>query len=95
MKTTRKRWSQMTTEELAAATKEFDDPTFHPPAKRASKSDLSQLRRVQRKAARLRIAVALEKKLVEQADEYAAKQGISFSDLVSEALRRQMRRRSA
>ena len=90
MTTKRKRWSEMTTQELAAATREFDDPSYNPPARKATNGRLEQLRRVQRKAAknRFNIALALEANLVEQADEYAADHGITFSQLVSDALRR-------
>jgi hypothetical protein len=87
----------MTTDELAAATKEFDDPNYNPPAQKATKRQLAQLRRVQRKTAtqRFQIAIALDGKLVEQADNYAVSHGITFSDLVSDALRRLMRKKSA
>lgn len=97
MKTERKRWSEMTTEELAAATKQFDDPNYDPPARKPSKQQLAQLRRVQRKptAARSTLALSLERQLIEQADDYAASRGITFSDLVSDALRRLMRKKSA
>jgi len=97
MKTKRKRWSEMTTEELAAATKRFDDPGYDPPARKPSKRQLAQLRRVQQKAAknRFRVAIALDGNLVEQADDYAANHGITFSDLVSDALRKLMRKKSA
>ena len=93
----RKRWSDMTTEELAEATKQFDDPNYDPPARKPTKRQLAQLRRVQSKAAknRLRIAIALERNLVEQADDYAVSHGITFADLVSDALRRVMRKKSA
>jgi hypothetical protein len=93
----RKRWSEMTTDELAAATKQFDDPSFDPPARKPTTRQLAQLRRVQRKAAnnRFRVAVALDGNLVEEADDYAASHGITFSDLVSDALRRLMRKKSA
>lgn len=92
-----KRWSELTKKELAAATRQFDDPNFNPPARKPSKRQLAQLRRVQRKAAnnRFRVAVALDGNLVEQADNYAASRGLTFSDLVSDALRRLMRKKSA
>jgi len=93
----RKRWSRMTTEQLAAATKEFDDPDFNPPPQRPTPAELAQLRRVQRKEAndRFRVAIALEHDLIEQADHYAASHGITFSQLVSNALRQLMRKKSA
>ena len=92
-----KRWSELTTDRLAAATRKFDDPNYNPPAQKPTKRDLAQLRRVQRKAAksRLRVAVALDGNLLEQADGYAARRGITFSDLVSDALRQLMRKKSA
>jgi len=97
MTTKPKRWSEMMTQELAAATREFDDPNYNPPAQKPAKRRLSQLRRVQRKAAknRFNIALALEANLVEQADEYAADHGITFSELVSNALRRMIGKKSA
>ena len=97
MTTKRKRWSEMTADELAAATSEFDDPEFNPPAQRPSRRQLVELRYVQRKAAkdRFRVAVALEEDLIEQADEYAVSHGITFSELVADALRRLMRKKSA
>ena len=97
MTTKRKRWSEMTTEELAAATREFDDPDYDPPAQKPTPRQLAQLRRAQSKAAkdRFRVAVALEGDLIQQADDYAANHGMTFSDLVAEALRRLMRRKSA
>lgn len=93
----KKRWSEMTTEELAAATKEFDDPSFNPPAQKPTKRQLAQLHGVQRKAARdrFRIAVSLDGGLIEEADDYAANHGVTFSELVSNALRQMMRRKSA
>jgi len=93
----KKRWSTLNTEELAAATREFDDPNYHPPARKPSARQLAQLRRVQRKAAisRFRIALALESDLVEQTDEYAASHGLTFSEVVTDALRKLMRKKSA
>jgi hypothetical protein len=93
----RKRWTEMTTKELAAATRQFDDPNYNPPARKPSKRQLMQLRRIQSKATKNRfsIALALEASLVEQADEYAAGHGITFSELVSDALRRMIGKKSA
>lgn len=59
MKNKHKRWSEMTTNELAAATKEFDDPNYNPPARKPTRRQLGQLRRVQRKAAKNRFSIAL------------------------------------
>jgi hypothetical protein len=87
-----KRWSEMTTEELAAATKEFDDPNYDPPARTPTQRELAKLDRVQRRsvANRFRIGLVLEKKLVEATDNYAATHGITFSEVVADALRKLM-----
>jgi predicted DNA binding CopG/RHH family protein len=97
MSTKQKRWSELNVDELAAATKQFDDPNYNPPALKPTKEQLAQLRRVQRKAAkdRYRVAIALDEDLIEQADQYAAARGITFSDVVSNALRQLMRKKSA
>jgi hypothetical protein len=93
----RKRWSEMTTDELAEATQKFDDPNYDPPAIRPTARQLVQLRNLQRKAfgRRYRIALCLEKKLVEQTDNYAVNHGVTFSDVVANALRQLMRKKSA
>jgi hypothetical protein len=92
-----KRWSELTSEELAAATRAFDDPAYNPPAQKPSARDVAELRRAQRKAAkdRFRVAIALDGDLIEQADEYAASHGLTFSDVVADALRRLIKRKSA
>jgi hypothetical protein len=97
MKTKQKRWSELTSQELAAATREFDDPNFNPPAQKPSTRELADLRRIQRKAAkdRFRVAIALEEDLIEQADEYAVSHGITFSELVADALRRVIKKKTA
>ena len=93
-----KRWSDLKTQELADATREFDDPAYDPPVRKPSKRQLAQVRQLQRKAIahhRARIAVALDASLIEQADNYAAAHGVTFSDLVADALRQRMRKKSA
>jgi len=92
-----KRWSELTTTELAAATKALDDPNYQPPALKPSAKELAQLRRVQAKAAkdRFRVAIALDEDLIAQADQYALAHGITFADLVSGALRQRMGTKSA
>ncbi len=97
MKKQKKPYWEMTTEELAAATREFDDPNYDPPAKKPTPKQLAQLRLWQRNRAvkRSTLAISLEQNLIEQAEDYAATHGITFSDLVSDALRRLMRKKSA
>jgi hypothetical protein len=96
MKPRNKRWSELTTEELAAATREFDDPNYQPVARIPSKRQLAQLHRVRRKSAesRFRIALLLQKDVVEFTDNYAANHGVTFSDVVDSALR-QLKKKSA
>lgn len=81
---------EMNAEELAQATREFDDPAYHPPALKPTAAQRAQLRRWQRKraAARARLTLSLEKQLIEQTDNYAANHGLTFSDVVSDALRK-------
>ena len=92
-----KRWSEMTTAELAAATKEFDDPNYHPVARKPSKRALAQLRRVQRKDAlsSFRIALVLDKQIVEQIDTYAASHGVTFSDVITTAVEKLLQKKTA
>ena len=93
----RKPYWQMTTAELAKATKQFDDPSYDPPAIKPTAKQASQLRRWRRKgtAEQSKLTLSLEQDLIEHADEYAASHGMTFSELVSNALRRWMRKRSA
>lgn len=93
---TKKKWTEMTTAELAEATKEFDDPTYAPPVLKPTRRELAQLRRVQRKSAlsSLRIALYLDKKTIAQADTYAAEHGLTFSDVVKTALRQLLLKKS-
>jgi len=93
----KKRWTEMTTDDLAAATRSFDDVSFDPPARKPPPAEIRRLARAQAKAKnqRLRIAIALEGNLVEQTDNYAASRGISFFEVVSDALRSFIRKKSA
>jgi hypothetical protein len=88
---------EMSTAELAEATKEFDDPNYNPPAVKPTTAQRAQLRRWHRKraAARARLTLSLDKQLIAQANDYAATHGVTFSDLVSDALRRLMGKESA
>ena len=93
-----KRWAGMTTEELAAATKSFDDPAYVPkPAKmpeelraRHAKAlvGLRGGKRVnssKRRAARVQIT--LEPQLLRGADAMAQREGISRSELFARGLK--------
>jgi hypothetical protein len=96
MKNKKPYW-EMNKAELAEATKEFDNPAYDPPAVKPTPAQRAQLRRWRQKraAARSRLTLSLDKALIEQTDNYAVSRGITFSDVVSDALRRLMRRKSA
>jgi hypothetical protein len=92
----KKPYWEMTTDELAEATREFDDPNYNPPTVKPTKKQRDQLRLWRRKAReRSKLVLLLEQKLIEQTDEYAANHGVSFSEVVSNALRQLMRKKSA
>jgi hypothetical protein len=91
----KKPYWEMTTDELAEATREFDDPNYNPPTVKPTKKQRDQLRLWRRKAReRSKLVLLLEQKLIEQTDEYAANHGVSFSEVVSNALRQLMRKKS-
>ena len=93
----RKPYWEMNAEELGDATKEFDDPACEPVAVKATAAERAQLRRWQRKrnAARSRLTLSLDKALIEQTDNYAVSRGVTFSDVVSDALRKLMQRKDS
>ena len=97
MKKKKKQYWEMNAEELADATKEFDDPVYEPVAVKTTVAERAQLRRWQlkRAAARSRLTLSLDKGLIEQTDNYAVSRGVTFSDVVSDALRKLMQRKSA
>ena len=93
----RKPYWEMTTRELTEATKQFDDPNYDPPAVTPTAKQLAQLKRWKRKAVarRSNLILSLDQDLIRRADEYAASHGIPLSQLVSDALLRLMRKKSA
>ncbi|HEY3245431.1 MAG TPA: hypothetical protein VGM03_18980 [Phycisphaerae bacterium] len=93
----RKPYWEMTTDELAEATKQFDDPDCNPAALKPTAHQRAQLRAWQRQRAAQRstVTVALEPKLIEQADECAASHAMTMSELISRALRRVLRTKPA
>jgi len=88
---------EMNTKELAEATGEFDDPNYNPPAIKPTVAQRAQHLRWRRKrsAERSQLTLSLEKSLIKEADDYAVNHGVTFSDVVSDALRRLMRKKSA
>jgi hypothetical protein len=95
MKKDKKEFWEMDADELAAATAEFDDPNHAPRAVEPTAAQRAQLRRWQRRrsAARARIALSLDRRLIERTDSYAADHGVTFADVVTEALTGLMGRR--
>ena len=93
----RKPYWKMTTEELADATKAFDDPNYNPPATKPTASQRKQLQQWHRKRAedRSRLTLSLDKTLIEQTDNYAANHGMTFADVVTDALQRFIHKPSA
>jgi hypothetical protein len=84
----------MNKDELAAATREFDEPlehdTFGPPTPEA----MAQLRRAQRRRGRPKIGkgakdvmISVEKDLLKQADRYAKTHGMTRSELFARGVR--------
>jgi hypothetical protein len=88
---------EMNLEELAEATREFDDPSYNPPAVKPTAAQRAQLGRWQKKRAAscARLTLSLEKPLIEETDNYAVNHGVTFSEVVSDALRQLMRKKSA
>ncbi|HEX4793075.1 MAG TPA: ribbon-helix-helix domain-containing protein [Humisphaera sp.] len=89
-----KPWTQMTADELAAATSEFDDPNYRPPAIKAPpalaarhRKALAALRAAaERRSKRRKIQVSVEDELLKKADEMAHRHGRSRSDLITAGL---------
>jgi hypothetical protein len=93
-KNQRKPYWKMNTEELAAATREFDDPNYHPPALPWTPADTALHDKARRKPGRPRtglgaktIALSIERGLLDRADEFARKRGMTRAQLVAAALR--------
>lgn len=93
----KKRWSEMTTHELAAATKAFDKPGFQPRSLKPTNAERAALQRVRAasEANRSRVALSLDTALVEATDDYAGQKGMTFSEVVADALLRLVKKRSA
>jgi hypothetical protein len=92
-KKTQKPYWEMNTDELAEATKEFDDPNYYPPALPWTKEDTTLHARAMRKPGRprrglgsLTIALSIERGLLGRADRLAKKRGISRAQLFAAAL---------
>ena len=99
-KTKKKPYSLMNTAELRQATRQFDNPNYHPPAlpwgskqklEQRLASNLGKAMKVGRPRIGLgaeRVQIALERDLRRQVDAFAKKHGMSRSRLLAEAARR-------
>lgn len=92
-KRVQKPYWEMTTGELRAATKEFDDPAYQPPAQPLTAEDRGQQRRARNKGGRPRkglgaktISLTVEKALLARSDASAKKLGISRAELIERGL---------
>lgn len=90
----RKSYSAMNTEELRAATKEFDrefvGETFGPPTEKA-KASLAHARGKRRSTnlnGTAKVSISVERKLLKQADAFAKQHRMSRSQVVAAGLKR-------
>src|SRR4051794_7885435 len=85
--TSQKRWDQMTSEELAAATREYDVPETTPKPVRAPQAEKKRLARfMSRSAAPKRVVITIEQQLLDRADAYAEEKKLSRSELIARGL---------
>jgi hypothetical protein len=83
----------MNTQELAEATKEFDDPDYDPPVLPWTEEDTARHERARRRGrprnglGAKTIALTVERGLLERSDRFARRKGISRAQLVALALR--------
>lgn len=91
---TRKPYDQMTTEELRAATRKYDEPFV---ALRESKPLTPAMRRMHQRAAKrgrprvgkgaAKVYISMERGLLKDVDSFARKHGISRSQLIAQGVR--------
>ena len=100
MKRERKHPEEMSAAELIEATREFDEPFVFErgrPMTPGEKIAESRLRRARRKGTKRakKISISLEDDVLKKADALARKKGINRSELISNFVTAQLRRRSA
>ena len=93
MKKKAKPYWEMTTSELRKATRQFDDPSYQPPALPETVEDLAQQKRAKNKGGRPRkglgaktISLTVERSLLARSDDYAKRLGISRAELIQRGL---------
>lgn len=86
---------EMTTSELAAATREFDDPNYQPPALPLTAADKAQQQRARRRgrpgrprigAGTRRVQLTVEQTLLSEADGAAKARGLTRAQFFARAL---------
>lgn len=89
----KKKYWDMTTEELAAATKQFNEPLVADQSRPLTPAEQKQWQQIQRKRGRplvgkghRRISVSMESGLLAQVNALAKKRGISRSQLFAQAV---------
>lgn len=98
--TPKKAFWEMSTEELAEATQEYDDPQTTPAGRPLSKAEREEFERAQRgphvsvfvgDGDRL-VTVAIDEALLRETDKYARKNNLTRSELIEQSLRKMLSR---
>ncbi|HEY1683689.1 MAG TPA: ribbon-helix-helix domain-containing protein [Tepidisphaeraceae bacterium] len=98
MKKPEKHPEEMTAAELAEATADFDKPNVFEKARRMSREERDEERRLRRKPPQSRarkISISIEDNLLKKADALARKKGINRAELISSLVVEKLRRLSA
>lgn len=89
----KKKWHEIASDEIARATRKYDeafaaDKYFRPMPASERAAHLKSLRRgqPQRKKAIKRVVIALEQELLQRADSYAKRHGLTRSDIIAKGL---------
>jgi hypothetical protein len=95
----KKKYWEMTADELAAATKQFDEEFVIDKSRPLTRTEREQWKQFKRKRGRpktgvgcQRIAVSIEKGLLRKVDAFGKKRGISRSRLIAQAVEKMMAR---
>jgi hypothetical protein len=101
-KSPRKKYWEMTTAELAEATKEFDQPFVAEKGRRLNVAERKQEKRFRMKLGRPRrgkgakaVSVTIEQGLLSRTDAFAKRLGLSRAQLIARSLEQAMRRKTA
>lgn len=98
--TKEKSYWEMSADELAEATREFDDPATTPPDRPLTKAEREEIERARRgphvsvfigDGDRL-VTVAIDDALLRETDQYARKHNLTRSELIEQSLRKLLSR---